>query len=273
MTSHLSGRYDVARADPFSPAAVGPLCRAYHANMLFEQADRCYAIVEALDGDWQWTYGRALLLAERGGGAALQPMLARVTAAAPRFGPAWLRLGDTEFKAGRYDQAIAAWARAVELGDPDRVQWARSPSTPVRVVEVPLAAHASLGVARVALARGKPDDARVTLEAVVARTPSFGPGVRLLADAYRALGREADAAQALYRASRLPPYAPYADPVIDDLAGESRQATLLLRLASEATLGQRPVERVPDAPRGRVRACQPRRRVETGARAAHLRAQ
>jgi tetratricopeptide (TPR) repeat protein len=249
----VSERYAAARADPFSPAAVGPLCRAYHANMLFEQADRCYAIVEAIDGDWQWTYARALLLAERGGGVALQPMLVRVTQVAPRFGPAWLRLGDVEFKAGRYDEALTAWARAGELGDPDRPA-----STPVRVVEVPLAAHAALGTARVALARGKPDDARVTLEAVVARTPSFGPAVRLLADAYRALGREAEAAQAVYRASRLPPYAPYADPIIDDLARESRQATLLLRMASEATLSangpwseyltRRAVEFEPDNP-------------------------
>ena len=258
ITAHLSGRYDAARADPVSPAAVGPLCRAYHADMLVEQADRCYAIVEALDGDWQWTYARALLLAERGGGAALQPMLVRVSQAAPRFGPAWLRLGDVEFKAGRYDEALSAWARASDLGDPDRAPWTRSLSPPARVVEVPLAAHASLGVARVALVRGKPDEARATLEAVVARTPAFGPAVRLLADAYRVLGREADAAHAIYRASRLPPYAPYADPVIDELARESRQATLLLRLASEATLSangpwseyltRRAVEFEPDNP-------------------------
>jgi tetratricopeptide (TPR) repeat protein len=34
----------------------------------------------------------------------------------------------------------------------------------------------------------------------------------------------------------VPPYSPYADPVIDDLARESRNSTFLLRLASEANL-------------------------------------
>jgi hypothetical protein len=121
----VSERYAAARADPFSPAAVGPLCRAYHANMLFEQADRCYAIVEAIDGDWQWTYARALLLAERGGGVALQPMLVRVTQVAPRFGPAWLRLGDVEFKAGRSPPGRVQGSSAIRI-DPRQLPFGSS---------------------------------------------------------------------------------------------------------------------------------------------------
>lgn len=253
IATHLRERYDAARDEPSSAAAVGALCRAYHADMLFEHADRCYAIAEALDGDWRWTYARALIVSERGGGAALQPMLLQVTQAAPRFGPAWLRLGDAEFKAGRHDAALDAWRRAIELGEPERPA-----STPPRVVEVPLAAHASLGVARVALAQGKANDARATLEPVVAQAPAFGPAFRLLGDAYRTLGRDAEASSAVYRAGRLPPFAPYADPIVDDLARESRHSTLLLRLASEVTLSvngpwsefltRRAVEVEPDNP-------------------------
>jgi tetratricopeptide (TPR) repeat protein len=40
----------------------------------------------------------------------------------------------------------------------------------------------------------------------------------------------------VYRAGRLPPYAPYPDPVVDELARESRNSTFLLRMASEANL-------------------------------------
>jgi tetratricopeptide (TPR) repeat protein len=268
IAAHLQERYGVARRDPTSAPAVGALCRAYHADMLFDHADRCYAVAESLRvrepealrvsepeslGDWRWTYLRSLILLERGGGSGLQPMLQRVTSRAPQFAPAWLRLGDVEFKAGRPEAARAAWERARQLGDP-----VRPPASPARVVEVPVSAYASLGMARLALAGGAADEARVLLEQVVAQTPGFGPGIRLLADAYRALGRDADAARAVYRAGRLPPFAPYADPIVDELARESRHSTLLLRLASEATLSangawsehltRRAVEFEPDNP-------------------------
>ena len=228
--------------------------------MLFDHADRCYAVAESLragepesGGDWRWTYARALILLERGGGSAVPAMLQRVTSRAPQFAPAWLRLGDAEFKAGRPEAARAAWERARQLGDPER-----PPSSPPRVVEVPVSAYASLGMARLALAGGAPDEARELLEQVVADTPGFGPAIRLLAEAYRALGRDAEAARAVYRAGRLPPFAPYADPIVDGLARESRHSTLLLRLASEVTLSvngawseyltRRAVEFEPDNP-------------------------
>jgi len=71
---------------------------------------------------------------------------------------------------------------------------------------------------------------------VLSTTPQFGSALRLLGESYRKLGRETEAARLVYRAGRVPPYAPYADPVIDELARESRNSILLLRLASEANL-------------------------------------
>jgi tetratricopeptide (TPR) repeat protein len=88
----------------------------------------------------------------------------------------------------------------------------------------------------VALERGDADRARMILESVTASTRRFGPAYRLLAESYRALGRTADAERAVYRAGRLPAYSPYADPIADALARESRNSTLLLRVASEASL-------------------------------------
>lgn len=232
VLSHVRERHDAARREPGSAAAVGALCAAYHADVLFAQADRCWAFARTVAPEaWQFEYYRALLVAEAGGGPTLGPMLREVVRRAPDFGPAWLRLGDAEFKAGRYDAAEEAWRHAGGLDDPPR-----DGGDPVHHVEVPLRAYASLGLARVALVRGDAEGARRLLEPVVAAQPAFGPAIRLLADAYRGAGREADAEQAIARARRLPPFAPYADPLIDALARESRNSTLLMRLASEAGL-------------------------------------
>ena len=67
-------------------------------------------------------------------------------------------------------------------------------------------------------------------------SPGFGPAFRLLGESYRALGLEAESARAVYRAGRMPAFAPFVDPFVDALTRESRNSTLLLRVASEATL-------------------------------------
>jgi tetratricopeptide (TPR) repeat protein len=233
VTAHVRGAYDAATRQPDSIEAVGALCRAYHADLMFDAASRCYDRVSALDADWRWRYARALIDIELGGGEGLAERLRAVAAAAPDFAPVWLRLGDAEFKAARYDAAGDAWRRAATLSPPAD---APAGSGPAHVAEVPIAAYASLGLARVALMNGDPDAAREMLERVVASTPGFGPAFRLLAESYRALGRTADADRAVYQAGRRPAFTPFADPIVDGLTRESRNSTLLLRVASEATL-------------------------------------
>jgi tetratricopeptide (TPR) repeat protein len=232
MESHLRERYDAAVRDPSSIEAVGPLCLAYHADMFFDLADRCYEVAEAMaPGNWRWTYYRAVIQSERGGGEVLAASLRRVVDRASQFGPAWLRLGEAEFKAGRYDEAAKAWTTARDLPPP-----VEEDVSPRHHTEVPLAAYASLGLARIALERNDVDQARQILEALNASTPHFGSVLRLLAECYRRQGRQDEADRFVYRAGRVPPYSPYADPVIDELARESRNSTFLLRLASEANL-------------------------------------
>ena len=230
--AHLRERHAAAEDAPQSAAAVGPLCLAYHADMFFDHADRCYAQVAALEPqEWRWVYYRALIRADRGGGADLVPQLRQVVERAPDFGPAWLRLGDAEFKAGRYDAAADAWRRAAELADPEP-----SFDRPVHAVETPLRLYARLGLARIALTRGDAEQARAILESLTAVAPGFGAAHRLLGDSYRTLGRQADAERAIYRASRRPPFTPYADPMMDVLVRDTRNTTFLLRVASEADL-------------------------------------
>lgn len=232
VAAHLSAKYEAARTEPSSSAAIGALCVAYHADMFFDEADRCYGLVSELDSSqWRWRYYRALIQAERGGGERLVENLRRVVNQAPDFGPAWQRLGDALFKAGKYDEAREAWERASMAAAADGNQPA-----PRHVTEVPLSAYANVGLARIALAQGEALKAREILERVAADAPQFSSPLRLLADVYRSLGRQADADRFVYRANRLQPFAPYLDPMVDDLARESRNSTLLLRVSSEANL-------------------------------------
>ena len=243
IATHLSAKFDAARAQPTSPDVVGALCVAYHADMFFDEADRCYALASELDSSqWRWRYYRALIQAERGGGEPLVENLRRVVNQAADFGPASQRLGDALFKAGKYDEAREAWERASAAGASDTNQPSlalseRSESNgPRHITEVPLAAYANVGLARIALAQGETMKAREILERVATDAPQFSSALRLLADVYRSLGRQADADRFVYRANRLQPFAPYLDPMVDALARESRNSTLLLRVSSEANL-------------------------------------
>jgi len=198
-------------------AGLDGYCIALHADMYFDQAQACYRVLEGRDpSNWRWTYYRALILDENGGGPAAIEALRDVTSRAPDFGPAWWRLGEAEFKVGDYDAAAAAWQHAMTAPEPPRTG-----GTPARVVDIPLASYARFGLARIRLLTGDADGARTLLEQAVADAPSFGPAFRLLGDP---------------RADRLPPYAPYADPFVETLARTSRNSTFLLRQASDADL-------------------------------------
>jgi tetratricopeptide (TPR) repeat protein len=215
---HLRGADRSARTNPTSGEAVGALCLAYHADLFYDQADRCYAAAEGLSPpDWRWTYYRALVQSARGNGDGAVAGMRRVVAEAPEFGPAWWRLGEAEFKAGRYDRAEEAWKRAASAPEPQHEAAAGSPA---HLSSARISGYAALGLARIALLRGEPDRARQILEPAVSRAPGFGPAIRLLGNSYAALGRSEDAERALHRANRLRAYASYADPLVDVLVRE-----------------------------------------------------
>ena len=133
---------------------------------------------------WQSTYYRALTRGERGSGGELAAAMRRVVAEAPDFGPAWLRLGDVEFKLGHYDQAKEAWLRASSLPEPEHAPF---DGTPAHVPSARLIDYASLGLARIALVQGDAEGARQILERVTSTARQFGPAFRLLGDAYAQL--------------------------------------------------------------------------------------
>ncbi len=244
LREHLEAADRAARDRPTSADAVGALGLAYHADLFLEEADRTYAAAEALSGHaWRWTYYRALAAGTRGDTDELADGMRRVVAAAPDFGPAWWRLGEAEFKAGRYDRAAEAWRRTLPLAEPApsageaaRAEGGAPAAPPARVPGAPVSAYAALGLARVALVQGNAQAAADRLEEVTAGAPGFGPAFRLLGDAYATLGRMDDAARALRAADRLPQYESYLDPLSEALVRESRSTTFLLQQAATADL-------------------------------------
>ena len=244
LREHLEAADRAARDRPTSAEAVGALGIAYHADLFLDEADRAYAEAEALSGGaWRWTYYRALAAGTRGDNGGLADGLRRVVADAPDFGPAWWRLGEAEFKAGRYDRAAEAWRRALPLAEPGpsadaaaRAEDGAPAAPPARAPGAPVSAYAALGLARVALVQGDAQAAADRLEAVTAGAPGFGPAFRLLGDAYATLGRTDDAARALRTADRLPQYESYLDPLSEALLRESRSTTFLLQQAATADL-------------------------------------
>ena len=234
VRTHLTEADRAARADPGSPQAVGALGLAYHADLYYEQAVRSYARAEVLDPvAWKWTYYRAVAHASRGDAEQARVALRAVVEAAPEFGPAWWRLGDAEFKAGRRDEAARAWRRVMALPEPEPPPAAVAAGhAPI----APLSAYAAFGLARLALAGGDPLRAAELLENAAAAAPRFGPVFRLLGDALAALGRLEDASRVRRRAGRSARYAPYLDTLFYELIDESRSAALLLQQASTADL-------------------------------------
>jgi tetratricopeptide (TPR) repeat protein len=226
---HLIEADAAARAQP-DTGALEALCVAYHADMFYDEAVACYAAAGHRGGDWRLAYLTALAEGARGDSEAHIGELKRVTESAPEFAPAWLRLGEAEFKRGRADAAEANWIRAQSLAEPARPPGAAE--SPARRASAPVSAHAAIGLARLALARGDSEQARQLLEPVTDAVPRFGPAFRLLADAYQRLGRPDDASRATRRADTLPSTDPYVDPVVERLAGESRSATYLLQQAA-----------------------------------------
>lgn len=210
-----------ARRDP-GAASVGALGQAYHAAQLAAPAMAAYAVAEALaPTDWRWPYLQALILEERGETTA-RARLEQVTRLAPEAGHAWYRLGETEFKRGDLDAALAAYQRA-----------AQAPAAPAFLPPgvsgrqtFPLSAYAGLGLARVAVERGDAAGARARLSTIIASYPAFGGA--------RAFQRQVDRA-AVDSGASGGTYVPPADPVVDALVASSRHSDVLLKYAGLAT--------------------------------------
>ncbi len=162
----------------------------YHANEMLTQAIPCYeqAIVLAPDEARPYYYLAQTLAAsgELAGGVA---NMRRAAALAEDFAPAHWRLGLLLLESDDARAAAPEFERALELDPSDRVGW--------------------VGLARVALQEGRPEQALEALERAAA-SPGHNDGYvqRLLGTTYARLGRTAEAERALARAGTWSPYWP-----------------------------------------------------------------
>jgi hypothetical protein len=122
-------------------------CTALQADLLFAAAARCYDRVTALDGAWRWRYARALIDVELGGADGLADRVRGIRGGCARFRA---RLAAAR---RRRVQARAGTRRPPTRGVARRRCRRRrrlaAGDGPPHVAEVPLAAYASLGLARV----------------------------------------------------------------------------------------------------------------------------
>jgi tetratricopeptide (TPR) repeat protein len=226
LVAHLEEADRVARRSPHQAEAVGELGMAYHADLFYDQATAAYSLAATLDpSDWRWPYYRALVHVERGEAAKAVAALETTVRLRPDLSLGWWRLGEANFKQGRYEEADRAYLRAESSAPPQE-------ATPG------IGAYAQAGRARVALNRGDAAAALAILTKLVERAPRFGLAHRILADTFRAQGREGDALRESAIGSTLRLYAAPSDPQLDTLADRSRSSVFLLRQAASLDLSR-----------------------------------
>lgn len=195
LAAFLADRVASAQALPASAAMRGRLAMAYHANGLADAALASYAQAEKLDpGDPRWPYLGALLLAEAGAGEAALGNMDRALELAPAYAPAWLWRGTWLLDDDRNAQAADAFQHVLAAAD------SSSPSAAAESVVV----SATVGLARVRLREGEPQEVVALLEPLVVDFTHPYP-MRILAQAYRALGRVDDAKRYVERSREATP--------------------------------------------------------------------
>ncbi len=226
LVQHVTTADAAARSSPRDPALVGALGMAYHADLFYQEALAAYAEATRLEpSNWRWTYYSALVHLERGDAALASNALRDVVQARPQFGLAWWRAGESAFKQAKFDEAEAAYKQAAS--QPPQVQ--------EEAEFVPLA---TVGQARIALNKGDAKSAIAILEKLAGDWPRLGAIHRVLADAYRAIGRPEDAERRAARAATLRAYTAPRDPLIEALADQSHSSVFLLRHAASLDLRQ-----------------------------------
>jgi protein O-GlcNAc transferase len=187
--------YKDATARPADAEAVGALARALHAWEQWAAAHESYLRAQALaPRTFEWDYLDAVVLQR----------LARHAEAAERLEHA-LRL-EPDYLPARVKHAEAL----LEAGQPENLD------ATARLFEALLAQPASkpaaeLGLGRIEAIRGHHEAAIAHLQRAVALFPEWGAAYYALALSYRAVGRRAEAQQALERHQQYGPRWPALD--------------------------------------------------------------
>lgn len=150
---------------------VAELGRLYHANGYRREAEICWRLLtREQPREARWSYYLADLLRTAGDQTAVEELLTRTVAADPLAASAWLQLAEMKLKRGRLDAATTDYQRRLEL----------LPDDP----------YAKLGLARIALQQGRPEETLQRLERLLAQHPKFPTAHNLYAELQAAAGNE-----------------------------------------------------------------------------------
>ncbi len=215
--------YRAARAAPDDADVVGRLAVTLHAWEQWDAAAQAYKVAQQLaPRERRWWYLAGLLETARGRHGDALPLLERAAELAPNDLAGRLRVAEARVETGN-----------LEGSAPLLLELTREPST---------AAPAEYGLGRVAMARGDYAGAAVHLERAAAVFPEFGAAHYALALAYRRLGRERDAAEALERQQKCVPCWPAVTDAVAALVPAAREdaAAVLKRGIQLAAAGDVP---------------------------------
>jgi tetratricopeptide (TPR) repeat protein len=216
----LAEQVAAVRERPHDPDLWGRLGMAFEANGLTPQARDAYLAATAGDNSHgRWWYRRALLAQRDGDTDAALAALDRAIVLSPDYVPARWRRGLLLLDRGDLDGAEAAFRVASNLAPAD-------PAGPT-------------GLARVLLARERHQEAATRLEALLADAPGDRYAYQLLGTAYRRLGRDAEAQEALAAGAGGEPA--WVDPWSDEMGSLRRGFAAELKDATAlATVGRYP---------------------------------
>ena len=215
VSALLTEQLAAVRAAPSDADNWGRLAMALEANGLTPQARDTYATATApamtrLAAHGRWWYHLARLKSRAGETDAALAAFDQAIHLSPDYVPARWRRAQLLLDRGDLEGAEAAFTVAGNL----------SPRDPAGAV----------GLARVQLAQGKPGEAATALEAVIERAPTLRYAYQVLGTAYRALGRERDAAEAQAAGASGEPA--WVDPWLDEVGAFRRGFAATLKEAT-----------------------------------------
>ncbi|OGD18677.1 MAG: hypothetical protein A2W03_08775 [Candidatus Aminicenantes bacterium RBG_16_63_16] len=214
LASEIKARDKAARAFPVGADKIGELGKVYQANAFAKEAESCYvAAARRSSKNPLWLYYLSYIRQQMGDAQGAEELLRQVILKAPDYAPARLKLADLGFKSGKAEEAKAAYLR---LQDDQSV-----------------GPHAGLGLARIAMAENRWEEARTALEKALRLDPQFKPAYRMLAVVEDHFGMTEEA-EILRERAGIERFSEAPDPWVDELAGACLDPKELMRLANIA---------------------------------------
>jgi tetratricopeptide (TPR) repeat protein len=194
-------------ANPQSATHWGRMGMVFDVHNLVAEAVVCYREAERLDpDDFRWPYMHSVCLPDAGPEVRAE-ILRRAAALRPDYGPVNIRWGEALLDVGNLELAKTCFEKAAGQSD--------------------VVSHANLGLARVAIKAGQPQQARQLLEAAATANRKHREVFILLARVLQSLNEPAKAQQVAQWAQSLQGKTPIKDPARTEVMFEGATADQL----------------------------------------------